>query len=108
MRRTLRVIIRYHAAEHSAVRERARICGVPLARYLRDVSLGAMPRERRHRATDEAIRHLARIGNNLNQLAREANARDRFPTEARIDAAVDELRRAIVHLVRGDETELDG
>jgi hypothetical protein len=108
MRRTVRVVIRYHAAEAVTVRERARICGAPLARYVRAVSLGAMPRERRHRATDEAIRQLARIGNNLNQLAREANSRDRFPMEARIDAAVDELRRALVHLVRGDEGELDG
>jgi len=107
VRRTLRVIIRYHAAEHSAVRERARICGVPLARYVRDVSLGAMPRERRQRATDEAIRHLARIGNNLNQLAREANSRDRFPEEARIDTALDELRRAIEQLVHGEDAELD-
>jgi hypothetical protein len=65
-----------------------------------------MPWERRHRATDEAIRHLARIGNNLNQLAREANTRDRFPMEVRIDAALDELRRAIEQLARGDDAEL--
>jgi hypothetical protein len=107
MRRPIRVVIRYHTAEAATVRERARICGAPLARYVRQVSLGALPRERRHRATDELIRHLARIGNNLNQLAREANARDRFPMEARIDAAVDELRRAIVHLARDDDGELD-
>jgi hypothetical protein len=107
MHRTVRVVIRYHAAEVTAVRERARICGAPLARYVRDVSLGAIPRERRQRATDEAIRHLARIGNNLNQLAREANSADRFPMEARIDAAVDELRRVLVQLVRGGEGELD-
>jgi hypothetical protein len=30
------------------VRERARICGLPIARFIREVSLGAVPKERRH------------------------------------------------------------
>jgi hypothetical protein len=102
-RRTVRVGVRYRAAEVQLVRERARACGVPLARYLRDVSLGAVPRERRHRAADEVIRHLARIGNNLNQLAREAHTCRRLPAEATLNAALGELRRLIRHLATDDD-----
>ncbi len=105
MRRTYRVVIRYHATELESVQERARVCGCPLARYVREASLGAVLRERRHRATDEVIRHLARIGNNLNQLAREANARDRYPMEARIDATIDELRGAIHGITTTDASQ---
>jgi len=96
-------MIRYRAGEALAVRERARVCGLPLARYVREVSLGTIPRERRHRAVDELIRQLARIGNNLNQLAYEAHARDLFPGAARVDAALEELRTAIQQV--GSDTD---
>jgi Bacterial mobilisation protein (MobC) len=88
-------MIRYREAEAVAVRERASVCGLPLARYVREVSLGAAPRERRHRSVDALIRQLARIGSNLNQLAHEAHARDQYPMEARVDATLAELRTAI-------------
>jgi hypothetical protein len=77
------------------------VCGLPIARFVREVSLGAVPKERRHRVLDELIRQLARIGNNLNQLAHQANARDRFPMEERIDAALSALR-AVIHEVADD------
>jgi len=104
-RRRVRVMIRYREGEAVAVRERARVCGLPLARYVREVSLGAVPRERRHRSVDELIRQLARIGNNLNQLAHEAHARDLFPMAARVDLALTELRGAIQQVARDDERE---
>jgi hypothetical protein len=94
-------MIRYQEHEAQVVRERARVCGLPIARFVREVSLGAVPKERRHRVLDELIRQLARIGNNLNQLAHQANARDRFPMEERIDAALSALR-AVIHEVADD------
>ncbi len=87
--------VRFSDEELAALRERARACGRPVARYVRETALGSVPKARRLGAEQELIRHLARIGNNLNQLAREANAAARFPAEDRIDALLSELHAAI-------------
>ncbi len=50
-----------------------------LAGWLRDLGLGAMPIRQ---ADPELIRHLARIGSNLNQIARHTN------TEKQLDVQV--------------------
>ncbi len=87
--------VRFSDEELAALRARARECGRPVARYVRETVLGSVPKARRHAAEQELIRHLARIGNNLNQLAREANAASRFPAKARIEALLAELHAII-------------
>jgi hypothetical protein len=86
--RTVAKVVRFSPQELSLIREHAHACGLTAARYIRETALGAVPSERRAAATDEIIRQLARIGNNLNQLAHAANGDGRFPLEARIDAAL--------------------
>jgi len=99
--RTRAMLVRFTPAEIEAVRERARACGRPVARYAREVLLGATPRARRNTSADEALRQLARIGNNLNQLAHIANATERLPIEAKVDTVLAELM-AVASRIAGD------
>ena len=73
-RRSVQINVRLSAAELAAWRAKAAAAGVPLSVLLRQ----AMARTRTWTAADAAIerernRQVARIGNNLNQLARWAN-----------------------------------
>lgn len=77
-RRTAKKLVSYTPEEFAQVLERAAACGLPLARYIRETSLGAVPRARRGRAENQAIRELTRIGNTLNQLGHVANATGRL------------------------------
>jgi len=74
-RRTVRVHVRLTPTESAAWRAKAEAAGVPLSDLLRQ----AMARTRTWTVADAAIerernRQVARIGNNLNQLARWANS----------------------------------
>lgn len=91
-------LIRYTPTELAAVVEHARACGMPVARYVRETSLGAIPRVRRTYAHAELIRQLAHIGNNLNQLAHHANATGRVPDAGFLREAVHAVLRAIATL----------
>lgn len=64
--------IRYTTAEWARIVERARVCGKPPARYVREISLGSTPRTRSSQANAELIRELGRIGTALAGLARTA------------------------------------
>ena len=73
-RRTVRVHVRVSPAELAAWRAKAEAAGVPVSDLLRQ----AMARTRTWTAPAAAVqrertRQIARIGNNLNQLARWAN-----------------------------------
>ncbi len=62
--------MRFHDDEWQQLLERARACGVQRGRYVRESALGVVPRG----LGDQQLLHqLARIGNNLNQLAKRAN-----------------------------------
>jgi hypothetical protein len=75
---------------------------LPIARFVRESSLGAVPRARRQPFADELIRHLARIGNNLNQLAYVANATGRLAVERALDAVLDELRATLLRVTAAE------
>ena len=83
--------IRFTEEEWATIVGRAADCGTPPARYVRETALGAVPRVRRPQANAELIRQLARIGNNLNQLAYVANDLGRVGEEARFRAVLDEV-----------------
>lgn len=74
-KRTEASLVRFTRHEFRAVTERARECGLPPARFIREAALGAIPKARRTPANAEVIRQLSRIGTELRQLA--AGARDR-------------------------------
>jgi hypothetical protein len=89
--------IRYTAAEWAAIVAHARACGRPPARYVREISLGALPKARPGRANDEIIRELGRIGTVLTRLAtpKEANT---AADQAAIEAVLAELLAAVRRL----------
>ena len=85
-------------AELETLRGRARLVRRPLARYVREAALNALPAVPPGRLDAELIRQLARVGNNLNQLAREANAARAYPSAQRIEAALAEFHALGVRL----------
>ena len=82
-KRTLEVKIRLTETEWNELQQRKT---KSLAGWLRDLGLGAVPIRQ---ADPDLIRHIARIGSNLNQIARHAN------TEKQLDVQVlQELAKA--------------
>jgi hypothetical protein len=67
-KRTVQSMVRFTPDEFVAVAERARVCGRPPARYIREVALGAVPKARKATTNAELIRELSAIGNTLQQL----------------------------------------
>ncbi len=62
--------VRFHDHEWQQLLERARACGLQRGRYVRESALGSVPRGL---GDQQQLHQLARIGNNLNQLAKRAN-----------------------------------
>lgn len=91
--------IRFTGDEWTTVVSRARECGKPPARYVRDVALGTLPKARRSQANAELIRALGRIGNALTRLSSPelvAAQGDGDPDRAAaLDTALAELLAAV-------------
>jgi hypothetical protein len=100
VRRTRAMLVRFTPAEFDLVKFRARSCRRAMARYARETILGSMPHARHNQDVDAVLYHLSRIGNNVNQIAHVANATDRFPTEARLNDVLEELR-ALIRTIAG-------
>lgn len=83
--------IRYTDAEWSLIVERARACGRPPARYVRETSLGSTPKGRQTQANASLIRELGRIGIALQRLAVTAREVSSLPQAATLDAALAEV-----------------
>ena len=94
-KRTEASLVRFTRDEFRAVTERARECGLPPARFIREAALGAVPKARRTPANAELIRQLARIGTELRQLTGGARDRDEVPTAEALSGALVELLDAI-------------
>ena len=91
--------LRCTPAERERWRAKATEAGVSVSALLRDALDGAKARRRRRSLADPAlVRELARVGNNLNQLARWAN-RDKGGVEAvAVLARLVEIERELVAL----------
>jgi hypothetical protein len=87
-------LIRYSVAELELVTQRARDCGRPVARYIRETSLGAVPRARRTAMSDVVIRQLARVANRLTQLSRLATEQQ-IPGAAEFESTVGDVLEVI-------------
>jgi hypothetical protein len=96
--RTERITVRLRPDERATLEDRARECGVPPSTFLRESALGAVPRARPGAVSREAVHHLARVGNNLNQLARHANAARRLRLAGRIEGALVRLEEILERL----------
>lgn len=88
--------IRYTMSEWSTIAERARACGRPPARYVRETSLGVIPKSRSGQTDSALIRELGRIGTQLTRLRSTASIRG-MPGQ---DASIDGVLAEILSLVR--------
>lgn len=93
------VHVRVSAEQRRKIRERAAECGLPVSTFVRKVALGSVPRARPRRLEKEAVYHLGRIGNNLNQLTRVANASGLVAEERHLRAVTEELLAALRRLI---------
>ena len=90
--------IRYTAGEWAAIVAHARACGRPPARYVREISLGGVPKPRPGRANDEVIRELGRIGTVLTRLAAAAKEAGTAADQTAIEAVLADLLAAVRRL----------
>lgn len=88
--RSVRLAVRFTTEELAAVRVRARAARAPVARYIRDASLGHTPRARDTAAYADAVRALNRIGLDL-----RAIVADRPGAEENAALAIGELRHVL-------------
>ena len=107
-RRTVRVHVRVSPAELAAWRAKAATVGVPLSDLLRQ----AMARTRTWTAAAadierERTRQIARIGNNLNQLARWANTHGSAVEAVAVIANLVAFERSLARTVARLEGEGD-
>ncbi len=91
--------MRLTETEWQTLGQRAILCELPLSSYVREAALGHAPKPRRGRLEQQALYHLGRIGNNLNQLTRAANATRRVELSHRLDETLEQLLDAIRRLV---------
>ena len=87
-------LVRYSESELSRVTERARASGRPVARYIREMSLGSVPRAHRAPTHDDLVRQLALVGNQLRRLAQAASEKQ-LPEAAEFAIGLDEVLDAI-------------
>ena len=100
-RRTARLWVRVSPTEFAAYQAKAAAAGVPVSALLRQ----AMGRTRTWTASAteverERTRQVARIGNNLNQLARWANANASAAEAVTVTANLVSFERALVKVAR--------
>lgn len=106
-RRRPRVLrVRFSDAELAAATENAVAAGRTLAAYIRDMATRGRPgRSRASQIVAELSKlggALGRVGNNINQIAHEANA-GRLPGVGRIEAALADLDQVRVQIAEAIE-----
>ena len=100
-RRTSTKLLRLFPEELADIAARAEACGLRPARFIREAALGQRLKARRHVETDRLLRALARIGSNLEAVARLAPAR-RAPGLAKLVAAARAEQDALVKRLMED------
>ena len=88
-RRTYRIGVSLSEAEREVIAAKAEAAGLRPAVYLRAVGLGARLSSR---VNDHAYHQLSRIGVNVNQMARVANAAGRLPELGVLEALLAQVR----------------
>lgn len=97
---TERLIFRVSPADRQQIQRRAVACGLTLSAYLRLVALGTIPRARPNQVQLETVYHLARIGNNLNQLTKGAHQTRAYVLSHRLEETLTALEAVLRELSR--------
>lgn len=101
-RRTTTKLLRLHPEELADITARAELCGLKPARFIREAALGPMPKARHHVETDRLLRALARIGSNLEQVARLTRANRRAAVVKHVAAACAEQDALVKQLMQNE------
>lgn len=88
-----RITLRLNATEYAHLRRQAEATGLKMEPLIRQLIMGVTLRPRPPDEYAALLRELSAIGNNVNQLAHQANARGEA-TQAEIDGAVGLVRQA--------------
>jgi hypothetical protein len=95
--------LRFNQSEWDTVRRAAQSAAVAPGTYIRSAALGTRPRARVRGVERETVAQLARVGNNLNQLAKKANAAGLDLEERQaLAAALVEVREMIERLTAAE------
>ena len=91
--------VRFRAGELAAVEQRAAEANCPVATFIREQALKGRIVVRQYQTFADIDRHdLARIGSNLNQIARVLNQTGETTKARHIEAVLDELRALLARL----------
>ena len=101
--RSTAVVIRVHPEERDLLKLNAGLHGLSVSEYVRETCLGI--RLRRTPAEKRRLRDLARIGSNLNQLARWANTYKESLEAVEVIAALTSLEMQIENFASGTTGE---
>jgi hypothetical protein len=94
--RTVIRSVRFAPEEWTRVVAKAAVARLSPSRCVRQAALGA---RFSGRVDDEAVRQLARVGNNLNQLAKLANAQQRVELSRRLGEVLEQVEQALGRFV---------
>ena len=100
-RRTSTKLLRLFPEELADIAARAEAYGLKPARFIREAALGQRLKARHHVESDHLLRALARIGSNLEEVARLARTR-RAPGLAKLVAAARAEQDALVKRLMHD------
>jgi hypothetical protein len=90
--RTAHIVVRYSPAERSLLRDRAAAAHAPIARYIREASLGHTPLPKAITGTAELVRALNRVGLDLRRLVDGGDVATARQAEATLTELIDVLR----------------
>lgn len=91
-RRTVRKTLRLGPKDGLAIQRKAAAVGLPVSAYIRALGLGRRPRARRRFRDNEGIFEVNRIGINVLQLRRVAEASGEAGVHEDLEATLVELR----------------
>lgn len=101
--RTAAVVVRVYPEERDILRFNAGLHGMSMSDYIRQTCLGV--RLRKTSKEKRRLRELARIGANINQLARWANTYKRTAEAVEVLTALVDIERRIIEFTSSSSTE---
>jgi hypothetical protein len=116
LKRNIQILFRVNAEEHDHLKSNAKKCGLSVARYLRFLIRGYVPKQLPPPDYYGMIRQLQAIGNSVNQIAARANATGFYLKDEYAKYAED-LRAAILNVqeavtqperINGDDKDMGG
>lgn len=116
LKHSIQINFRVNAEEQQLLQEKAKKCGLSVAKYLRFLIHDCVPKEQPPADYKVLIRELHAIGNSLNQIAARANATGFLHKEAYAEN-VEKLHTAILDIqeavtgpgaIYGDDEDMAG